>query len=65
MIKNKWRPGYGERTLFQLDGRYYTWRSEHPLEERLVELTDDYRDENGSFIPPEPVAWDGVQSWQS
>jgi hypothetical protein len=57
---NAWRIGYGiGRTLFQIDGRYYTWKSEHPLEERIIELTEAYRDENGDFIPPECVAWDG------
>jgi hypothetical protein len=53
---NQWRNGYTGRMLFQLDGRWWTFRSEHPKEERIIELTDDYRDENGDFIPPEPVA---------
>lgn len=59
---NRWRPGSPPRTLVELDGRWYTWASEHPLEERVIELTDAYRDANGDFIPPEPVAWDGVET---
>jgi len=51
-----------QRRLFQLNGKYYAWASDHPLEERLIELTDDYRDAHGDFILPEAVAWDGVET---
>jgi hypothetical protein len=59
----RWRRGYGPRTLFRLNRTWYTFRSEHPLEERMIELTDAYRDDEGNFIPPEAVAWDGVNTF--
>ena len=60
---NTWRPGSSlTRSLFRIDGRYYTFKSEHPDEERLIELTDEYRDQDGNFIQPESVAWDGVRT---
>ena len=43
-----------------LDGEVFVFRSDHPLEERIVVLTDDYRDERGDYLVPEAVAWDGV-----
>jgi hypothetical protein len=52
-----------KREVFKLaGGRPFVFASEHPLEERIIELTDDYRDANGEFILPKPVAWDGVQT---
>lgn len=59
---NRWRPGSPTRTLMNLDGVWFTFKSNHPLEERIVELTDAYRDANGDFIPPELVEWDGVET---
>jgi len=50
------------RTVLQIHRRVFVFRSEHPLEERIIELTDDYRDANGEYILPEPVAWDGVET---
>jgi hypothetical protein len=50
------------RTFVIHKGRFLIFRSEHPLEERLIELTDDYRDADGHFILPELVAWDGVET---
>jgi hypothetical protein len=49
----------GARFIFEKDGKFYVFVSDHPLEERTVELTDDYRGPDG-WILPEPVAWDGV-----
>ena len=48
------------RTFFFHDGRFWIFVSEHPYEERTLELTDDYRDQDGDFILPELIAWDGV-----
>jgi hypothetical protein len=53
---NEWRKGYGERTLFQMGDEYFCFKSEDDFEERIIMLTDDYRDENGDFIPPEVLA---------
>lgn len=53
---NQWRQGYGPRELFQLGDEWFCFKSEDPEEERIVMLTNDYRDENGNFIPPEIVA---------
>jgi hypothetical protein len=49
-----------ERTMFCMSGEWFVFKSEHPLEERIVMLTDDYRAPDGSWILPEAVAWDGV-----
>jgi hypothetical protein len=54
------RPGQPAREVFGLDGEVFVFRSDHPLEERIVVLTDDYRDERGDYLVPEAVAWDGV-----
>ena len=56
MTTKRWRPGYGPRTLFHSGTTWWTFKSEHPREERLVELTRDYEDERGDLIPPEAVA---------
>jgi hypothetical protein len=50
------------RTYFVHGGHIVIYRSEHPLEERTIELTDDYRDASGVLILPELEAWDGVCS---
>lgn len=50
------------RTTWSIGGKWYVFASEHPKEERVIELTDDYRGPDGEFILPEPVAWDGVES---
>jgi hypothetical protein len=52
----------GERFIFEKDGKFYVFVSEHPLEERTIELTDDYRGPDGKWILPEPIAWDGVKT---
>lgn len=59
---NKWRGNYTGRPLIEHNGEWSTFVSEHPLEERTITLTDEYRDENGDFIPPEPIEWDGVET---
>lgn len=50
------------RTFIREGDRVFVFKSEHPLEERIIELTDDYRDANGDYILPEPIAWDGVET---
>jgi len=58
---NEWaRPS--SRPLFRCGGKWWTFKSNHPYEERIIELTDDYRDEHGDFIEPELVAWDGIST---
>lgn len=64
---NRWRYGMtvtkkAPRRVFWMHGRPFVYVSEHPLEERICELTADYRDADGDFILPEPVAWDGVET---
>lgn len=49
------------RTVFELDGRQFVFKSNHPLEERIVYLDDLPRDAFGSIVlPDEP--WDGVET---
>lgn len=50
------------RRVYRMNGESFVFKSEHPLEERITVLTDDYRGSDGEFILPEPVAWDGVES---
>jgi hypothetical protein len=50
------------RLAFRHKGRWFCWKSDHPLESRLIELTDDYKDADGDLIIPEAVAWDGVDA---
>lgn len=40
----------------------FVFASDHPDEERIIRLTDDYRQPDGTWILPEAVAWDGVIS---
>lgn len=62
-LTGKWRPGSPERTIYGgPSGGYFTFKSDHPYEERIVWLTEDYADEWGDFIQPELVAWDGVRT---
>ena len=50
------------RTVIRINDRWFVYASEHPLEERITELTDDYRLDHETFILPEAVAWDGVDT---
>lgn len=48
------------RSILYLSGRPFVFASEHPLEERIFWLTDDYKLSDGSFLLPELLGWDGV-----
>ena len=48
--------------VFTLNGKHFVYASEHPKEARIIELTDDYRAPDGTWILPEPLAWDGVET---
>lgn len=53
---NQWRPGYGKRLPpLRLQGRWWAVCSDDSVHGWLLELTDDYRDECGNFIPPEQL----------
>jgi hypothetical protein len=52
----------GDRPILQLGDRLFVHVSAHPLEERIVELTADYRNADGTLLLPELLAWDGVQT---
>lgn len=63
--RDVWQLQNSGRTFFystKNGPKFFVYRSEHPYEERILELTDDYRDADGKFILPELVAWDGVIS---
>lgn len=50
------------RLVFCFDGHLTVFKSDHPLEERVIELTEAYLTDDGRLLLPEIVAWDGVTS---
>ncbi len=50
------------RECLLMKGRLYVYVSNDPREERIVELTEDYRGADGRLLIPEILAWDGVET---
>lgn len=48
------------REVFCLNGEHFVFASDHPLEERIVVLTE--KDAAGNWIIPPAKEWDGVES---
>lgn len=59
----QWQHRLCDRPLFTSGGQAWTFVSDHEKEERILVLTEDYRDpRTGEFIYVEAIAWDGVES---